>query len=135
MQISTKLLLETPLKEIKRMTEMISGMFEDLGSNLGEPVKERKRTVAQKELVQKTEKWYTILLEENEGIPPTGQFFSVNGRAFILKPGEKVNVPEGIVSILNDAVMSTPIVDSSQTVNGYRDRLRFPYRMYGEVKK
>ena len=111
---------------------MTADLFDDLESNL-DVIKEIKREPAKKAAKPKAEKWFTIILEENDNIPPTGQFFGINGRSFILKPGEKVSVPEGIISILNDAVMSTPIVDSSNTVNGYRDRLRFPYRVFGET--
>jgi hypothetical protein len=69
-----------------------------------------------------------ILLEDNEHIPPTGQFFSVNGRAYILEAGKPVDVPEEIVSVLNDAVQTFAITNSAGEVIGYRDRLRFPFR-------
>lgn len=118
----------------------MSDLFDDLDTNLEQveaapaPVKEIKRKATMKEAAKpEGEKWYTILLEENDDIPPTGQFFQLNGKPYILQPGKKVSVPEGIISILNDAVTSTPIMDGSNTVIGYRDRLRFPYRPYGET--
>jgi hypothetical protein len=70
-----------------------------------------------------------IILEENENIPPTGQFFGANGRGYILRPGEAADVPQSILNILDTAVMATPIVDGGNTVIGYRDKLRFPYRI------
>ena len=70
-----------------------------------------------------------IMLEENDNIPPTGQFFGVNGRGYILRPGEEADVPEAIVNILDDAIMSVPYTDGGGTVLGYRDKLRFPYRV------
>ena len=72
-----------------------------------------------------------IMLEEgaeNE-IPPTGQTVSLNGKAYIIRPGEEVMVPPGVVEILENAVMSTPIKDpQTMKVIGYRKRLRFPFR-------
>jgi hypothetical protein len=76
-----------------------------------------------------SEKVY-ITLEDNEAIPPTGQFFGINGRTYVLKPGIPAAVPREILNILNDAQMDVPQMDpSTQQVIGYRKRLRFPYRM------
>lgn len=71
-----------------------------------------------------------IVLEENDKIPPTGQFISLNGRTWMLKPGEAVDVPMGVIHILNNAVEEVPQIDTNtQQVIGYRKRLRFPYRV------
>ena len=75
-----------------------------------------------------SKKRVTIILEDNPEIPPTGQFLSVNGRAYVLRSGEKADVPEELLSVLNDAVMSVPVVVDDKVV-GYRDRMRFPYRV------
>lgn len=71
-----------------------------------------------------------IILEENDEIPPTGQFFGVNGKSYILRPGEEADVPPELISVLNDAITSTPVIDpSTNQVVSYRPKLRFPYRI------
>jgi len=70
-----------------------------------------------------------IMVEENDSIPPTGLFISHNGVACVIRPGEVVEVPQGIVEILEHAVMSAPVVDpDTKKVVDYRDRLRYPFR-------
>jgi hypothetical protein len=77
----------------------------------------------------KTPARFTIVLEEDSAIPPTGLFISANGKPYLLMPGVEVQVPPEVISVLNDAVTSMPVIDpQTQRVNGYRSRLRFPYR-------
>lgn len=75
-----------------------------------------------------------IVLEENDQIPPTGQFVGVNGVGYLVMPGEPVDVPESVLDVLDNAIMSVPMKDSNDQVIGYRDRLRFPYRIVREKK-
>jgi hypothetical protein len=76
------------------------------------------------------EKIVRIVLEENENIPPTGQFIAVNGRTFMLRPGDEADVPECVLGVLNDAIQDVPQIDPfSKQVIGYRKKLRFPYRI------
>jgi hypothetical protein len=71
-----------------------------------------------------------IVLEDNDQIPPTGQFFGHDGNGFMLRAGVPVIVPIEIVDILNNAVYSAPEVDqNTRQVVGYKPRLRFPYRI------
>jgi len=79
--------------------------------------------------VQAAPKRIRILLEENDNIPPTGLFIGVNGRSYLLVPGEEVAVPPEVVEALNDAVEDIPRVDSSNNVVDYRKKMRFPFRL------
>jgi len=100
-----------------------------------EPTKPRRRKAAPAQVVPPSPshpggRMVEITLEENENIPPTGQFFGINGRTYILKPGVPAKVPLEIIHVLNDATMSVPEVDPyTNQVMGYRNRLRFPYRV------
>jgi len=87
-----------------------------------EALKPRSKKAAAEETI-------TIVLEENDNIPPTGQFISVNGRTWMLRPGEPAEVPMSLVHVLEQAVQDVPQVDPiTKQIIGYRKKLRFPYR-------
>ena len=96
----------------------------ELQSNLKEP---KIKPIMDK--VTGAEPRVKIILEENDNIPPNGQYFGVNGKGFIIRPGEVVNVPLGLLSVLDSAVESRPVISPlTRQTTGYRDRLRYPYR-------
>lgn len=71
-----------------------------------------------------------IVLEENDNIPPTGLFVGDNGRGYLLRPGEEICVPPGVLEILSNAVTSVPTVDpQSLQVIGYRNKMLYPFRI------
>lgn len=69
-----------------------------------------------------------IVLDETDNMPPTGQMFQINGRAFLIRPGEPVDVPDAVIEVLDNAIHSVPVRNAALQVTGYRDRHRFPYR-------
>lgn len=104
-------------------------MAEELQSNLGVPAHKSEKVaptgMARGDRVK-------IILEENDNIPPNGQYFGINGKGYLLRPGEEVLVPRGIIDILDNAVMTSTITNpSTGRIIGTRDRLRFPYRLMG----
>ena len=100
----------------------------ELGSNIEDAapvVVKKKAATAKPDTVR-------IILEENEEIPPTGLFVGLNGRGYLIKPGEEVTVPAGVAEILEHAVTSVPQVDpQTRQVVGYRDRMRYAFRRLG----
>jgi len=71
-----------------------------------------------------------IILERNDAIPPTGLFIGVNGRGYLIQTGEPVTVSLSVKEVLDNAVMSMPVMDpQTQQVLGYRDQMRYPYRI------
>jgi hypothetical protein len=98
-----------------------------------EIIREPKKVAPSAPVAPKT---WRIILEDNDDIPPTGQFFGINGKGFILKSGVEAEVPESIIGILNDAIQSAPVrdPDNNNKIIGYKDRLRFPYRVVRQPK-
>lgn len=130
--------------------EAAAAVAEALGSNLGEDVPSEFRTdeldpetpivttarhVKPKkdlppEFAVKTQERVWILLEDNDDIPPGGQFIGVDGAAFKLLPGVEAWVPIGLTEVLDAAVKSVPIQDEiTRQITGWKNRLRFPYRL------
>ena len=70
-----------------------------------------------------------IILEENDAIPPGGQFFGVNGTGYQIIPGKEVLVPEFLLGVIDNAVATKPVLNEDSQVVGYRDVPRFPYRI------
>ena len=71
-----------------------------------------------------------IMLEENDNIPPTGLFVGDNGRGYLIRAGEEVDVPIGVLEILDNSKTSVPTIDpQSLQVIGYRDKMMYPYRV------
>jgi hypothetical protein len=111
----------------------------DDDEDAGVPALKPRSKAKAKATAPKGEKMVTIHLEENENIPPTGQFIQYGAghalRTFMLRPGEDVAVPEAILHILDQAVQDVPQIDpTTKQVVGYRKKLRFPYRVVREAQ-
>jgi hypothetical protein len=71
-----------------------------------------------------------LVLEDNDNIPPTGQFFGHNGTGFMLRVGVPAEVPLEVLELLNNAEYMAPVVDQqTRQIIEYKPRLRFPYRL------
>lgn len=70
-----------------------------------------------------------IMLEDNDAIGPGGQFIQVDGMPYQLQPNMEVDVPVSLLDVLDHAIQSVPVTDENRNITGYRDRLRFPYRV------
>lgn len=72
----------------------------------------------------------TVMFEETDEIPPTGQFISINGDAFVIVPGEEVTVPDFLLAHVDNCISGRPVVNpQTRKVVSYRNRSRFPYRI------
>ena len=111
----------------------------ELGDNLSsvlddEPIKPTQKAGRPKAAKAEAEELVWIILEDNEQVPPGGQFIQVGSgdgptRSFLLKAGVEAHVPRCVVDVLDHAIMSIPVKDEFDSVIGYKDRLRFPYRL------
>lgn len=70
-----------------------------------------------------------IILEDSAEIPPTGLFVGLNGRGYLLQAGVEMDVPVGVVDILDHAIGKVPVIEpTTRQIVGYRERMRYPYR-------
>lgn len=98
-------------------------MATELGSNIPEATNKAKITPAAKKTIR-------IVLEENDNIPPTGLFVGENGRGYMIRAGEEVDVPPGVVEILQNAQQDMAVIDpQTLQVVGYRKKMLYPYRI------
>ena len=93
-------------------------------TELGKPETQPKQATMRKPTTTR------IVLEENDNIPPTGLFVGDNGRGYLIRPGEEVDVPAGVLEILGNAIVSVPTIDpQSLQVIGYRSKMMYPFRI------
>lgn len=106
-------------------------VFDELGSNVPatEPVKPTVSTVLKEKTVR-------IILDENDNIPPPGLFIGLNGRTFMVKPGHEVDVPIGVVEILDNAIEQRPVISPlTRQCTGWTKRRRYGYQRIAGVRE
>jgi hypothetical protein len=97
---------------------------------LNVPVREAPKSKLKPNQLAKYKQRVWLVLEDNDNIPPTGQFIGHNGTGFMLKAGVPAEVPVEVLEILNNAEYLAPVVDQvTKQVIDYKPRLRFPYRL------
>jgi len=99
-----------------------------LGSNVkGIPLEEFQPRV---EPPKRNEKTRRIMLEESEHVTLGGIHVGLNGRTWKIRPGVEVDVPLGVIEILNNAVEERPVIDQNTgRIIGYRRKMRYPYQL------
>jgi hypothetical protein len=69
-----------------------------------------------------------IVLDDNDEIPPGGQFIGVNGVGYMLMPGTEAFVPRAVCEVLDHAIKLMPVQDkNTHQIIGWKPRKRFPY--------
>lgn len=107
-----------------------SNIDDDTTMPEGALVREPPKSAVKSDRLARYKQRVWIMLEDNENIPPTGQFIGHDGVGFMLQAGVAAEVPLELIDILNNAVYLAPTVDqATKQIIGYRERLRFPYRV------
>jgi len=83
----------------------------------------KKKATGKNAAVKKT--W--IVLQKNDDIPPSGLFIGHNGTGYNLKASKKVEVPNFLLNVLDDAVVNKPVVGDNGRISHYEASPRFPY--------
>jgi hypothetical protein len=77
---------------------------------------------------------YRIKIEDNDKIPPGGQYIGLNGRNWLITSGVEVVVPRGVLYVLDDAVESIPITDrNTGRVASWSQRKKYPFQIVEAV--
>lgn len=118
-----------------KMKITMDDMDDDTLQSILEEIAAKKAVRAANKVIKYTMPGYgsvatlRILLEDNADIPPTGQYIGVNGNGYLLKTGVWCDVPLPIIEVINHAVQMQPITNAAKQVVGWREKMRYPYRV------
>lgn len=72
-----------------------------------------------------------IIVHDSQDIPKEGQFVSLNGYAFLIKPGMEVDIPRPIRLML-DTLIRTDTTQNDDGSSTHRDLPRITYTLLAE---
>jgi len=72
-----------------------------------------------------------IIINQSEGLPSSGVFISLNGYAFLAKPGVEVDIPRPVRLMLDTCVKTEMLKDPSGKTY-YRDVPKITYQLIKE---
>jgi hypothetical protein len=72
-----------------------------------------------------------IVIHDNQDIPKGGQFVSLNGYAFLIKPGEEIDLPRPVRLMLDTRIKTDNMQDDTGKMHT-RDMPRFTYTLIKE---
>lgn len=108
-----------------------NALKDDLQTEVAETVQDMEKTKA--DLRAQTK--YRITVHEQDNTDDKNQVFvSVNGYPYLIRRGEEVEVPEGVLNVLREAVIGkiSKDKDGNEVIKSVN---RFAYTVHGEVKK
>jgi hypothetical protein len=72
----------------------------------------------------------SIILEDNDDIPPTGLYVAMNGDGYRIPKGSPCRIPKFLKQVLDDATVSVPVTDpNTGQVIEWRNKQKYAYRM------
>lgn len=92
----------------------------------------KRKASAKKATAAKKVSTTKIILQKNDEIPPSGLFIGHNGVGYMLKPGVPVDVPDFLLDVLDNAVVSKPVLGEDGKIARMEDSPRFPYQVVRE---
>jgi hypothetical protein len=99
----------------------------------------KRKEITNEEMEANTEKYFVnpkghirdrIRIHDNQKIPKEGQFISLNGFAFLAKPGEEIDIPRPVRLMLDDCIETETIHGEDKVYT--RDIPRITYTMIKE---
>lgn len=92
------------------------------------------KKIEKKVTAKKGPKMYKIHIDEQAGPDAFPEVFvGVNGKHYLIKRGHEVVVPEGVVNVLKETVVTKILVDPKTGAETIKNIPRISFRILGEV--